>query len=138
MKNYLINLGLIGGLLVGCSTPPKPPTLKNEKYDIAINKTFYKQHKNKLSPNSDILKEFKNKSFVYEIYGYPINESSKIKFSFLATHSNSIKITANEKMINLYRNYLEEIGINSSNISSEIRVDKFDYVQFIFSGDKTK
>lgn len=137
MKNYLINFGLIG-LLVGCSTPPKPPALKNSHYDTAVNKTFYKQHKNKLSPNSDVLKEFKNKSFVYEIYGYPINESSKLKFLFLATHSNSIKITANEKMINLYRNYLEEIGINSSNISSEIRVDKFDYVQFVFSGDKTK
>jgi hypothetical protein len=137
MKNYLSNFLVLVLLLVGCSAPPKPPALKNEKYNPAT-KIFYKQNENKLSPNSDVLKEFKNKSFVYEIYGYPVNESNQITFSFLATHSNSIKITANEKMIDLYRSYLEKIGINLSKISSEIRSDKFDYVQFVFSGDKAK
>ena len=60
-------------------------------------------------------------------------------FTFLASHSHSIKITANEKMINLYRSYLEnELNINSSSINTELRLNKFDYVQFIFSGELSK
>lgn len=138
MKSFLISF-LSVLFVVGCSSPPKPPSLQNKKYDIAVNKDFHKRYENKSSKNVDVLKEFKNKSFVYEIYSYPIPESNKLMFTFLASHSHSIKITANEKMINLYRSYLEnELNINSSSINTELRLNKFDYVQFIFSGELSK
>lgn len=121
--------------LVGCSSP-KPPTLENKKYDTAVNTIFYRNFGNKLFPNSEISKDFENKLFMYEIYGYPIAESKKILFIFLASHSHTIKIIANKKMIDLYTNYFNEIGISPNNIRSELREDKFDYVKFIFSGEK--
>lgn len=139
MKSFF-SISFLSVLLVAsCSRPPKPPALQNKKYDTAVNKDFYKRYENKTSKSDEVLKEFKNKSFIYEIYSYPIPESNKIMFAFLASHSHSIKITANEKMINLYRSYLEnELNINSSSIYTELRLNKLDYVQFTFTGDQEK
>lgn len=133
MKKFLISL--FGVVLVGCSSPPTPPELENEDYNTSANRVF-QPYKIKLFPNQAILQEFKNKTFMYEVYGYPISDEKIIEFNFLATHSNSIEIIANEKIIYLYRNYLINMGINSNYISSTLRLDKSDYAQFVFSGNK--
>lgn len=135
MKKCLINL--LAVVLVGCSNSPKPPELKNNNYNASANEIF-KQYGMQLFPNQTTLREFKNKTFIYDVYSYPVSQEKFIEFNFLATHSNSIEIIANAKMVHLYRDYLINMGINSNNINSTLRLDKSDYTQFIFSGTKIK
>lgn len=135
MKSYLIKglLIILIGYLTGCSTPPKPPKLNSDNYKSVYQDQLFRYPTSRLSPNEQIIKDFKDKSVIYTVVGAPIKESDKITVIFLATHADSIKIIGNKKNIYLYENYFRKIGIKCQFVTEEM-VDKNEFVTFIFSG----